>query len=233
MPTYEVVAKWLNDNQGVLGMAVFVATVSFGWLSGIFGALRRKPKLTVQLIPGPTFCCTYPTGNMHGAFSVHRTGVALYLRISNVGSAATSLENVGVGYHCNIRPFSIQWLRYRIGWLWLNDQTASIHDFQAKIGENIKIYPFLVQASMLSGRSADTFLKPGQSTNGVVYFEQSDSWGGFFPVAGRLGVRVKVAVRDTFGKLHSTKFTIPPVSMDQARTYNPSFGKTLAELRLN
>ena len=212
-------------------MAVFVATISFGWLSGIFSALRRKPKLTFQLIEGPTFCCTYPTGKMHGTFPVHRTGIALYLRISNVGSAATSLENISVGYHCSIRPFSIQWLRYRVGWLWLNDQIAAIHDFQAKIGENIKIYPFLIQASILSGRSSDSFLVPGQSTNGVVYFEQSDSWGGFFPVAGHAGVRVKVAIRDTFGKRHSAKFTVPAVSMEQARAYNPSFGKTLAELR--
>ena len=231
MPTYEAVAKWLNDNQGVLGLVVFVATLSFGWLCGIFGALRRRPKLKLHLIPGPTFCCTYPTGKMHGTYSVHRTGFALYLRISNVGSAATSLENISVGYHCNIRPVSIQWLRFRIGWLWLNDQIAAIHDFQAKIGENIKIYPFLIQASILSGRTADTFLVPGQSTNGVVYFEQSDSWGGFFPVANTSGVHVKVAIRDTFGKRHTRKFTVPAVSMEQARTYNPSFGMTLAELK--
>ena len=230
MPTYEVVAKWLNDNQGVLGLIVFIATLSFGWLSGIFGALRRKPKLRFHLILGPTFCCTYPTGKLHGSFPVHRTGVALYLRISNVGSAATSIESIGVGYHANIRPLSIQWFRFRVGWLWLNDQIAAIHDFQAKIGENIKIYPFLVQASILSGKAADTFLVPGQSTNGVVYFEQSDSWGGFFPLVGKAGVRVKVAVRDTFGANHAKTFTIPAVSMEQARTYNPSFGKTFSEL---
>ena len=168
---------------------------------------------------------------MHGTFPVHRTGIALYLRVSNIGSAATSLEAIGVGYHCNIRGASIQWLRFRIGWLWLNDQIAAIHDFQAKIGENTKIYPFLVQASTLSGRSADTFLVPGQSTNGVVYFEQSDSWGGFSPLIENSRVRVKVAVRDTFGSKHTRKFTIPAVSMEQARAFNPSFGKTLTELR--
>ena len=182
MLTYEATAKWLNDNQGVLSMLVFVATLTVGWLSGIFSALRRRPKLTFNVIFGPTFCCTYPTGAMHGTFPVHRTGIALYLRVSNVGSAATSLENISVGYHCSIRPASIQWLRFRLGWLWLNDQIAAIHDFQAKIGENIKIYPFLIQASILTGKAANTFLVPGQSTNGVVYFEQSDSWGGFFPV---------------------------------------------------
>jgi hypothetical protein len=230
MPTYEAVAKWLNDNQGVLGLVVLVASLSFGWLSGIFGALRRRPKLKLHLIPGPTFC-NYPTGKMHGTYPVHRTGFALYLRISNVGSPATSLENISVGYHCNIRPISIQWLRFRVGRLWLNNQIAAIHDFQAGIGENIKICPFLMQASLLSVRAADTFLVPGQSTNGVVYFEQGDSWGGFFPVASATGVHVKVAIRDIFGKRHTRKFTVPAVSMEQARTYNPSFGMTLAELK--
>lgn len=231
MPTYETIAKLLNDNQGVLGVSVFIATLFFGWLSGIFAALRRKPKLKIHLIMGPTFCCTYPTGVMRDAYPIHRTGFALYLRVSNIGSAASSLESIQVGYHCNLRPKSIQWLRFRIGWFWLNDQIAAIHDFQSKIGENVKLYPFLTQASSVSGKSADTFLIPGQSTNGVVYFEQSDSWGGFFPFVGKHGVRVKVAIKDTFGIRHTAKFMIPAVTMDRARTYNPSFGKTLAELR--
>ena len=231
MPSYEAFAKWLNDNQGVLGLSVFIATLLLGWLSGIFSALRRRPKLTLRLIPGPTFCSTFPTGAMHGEFSVHRTGFALYLRVSNIGAAATSLEDISVGYHCSIRPLSDQWLRFRVGWFWLKDQIAAIHDFQSRIGENIKIYPFLIQKSILSDRSADTFLVPGQSTNGVVYFEQSDSWGGFFPVAGPKGVRVKVVIQDTFGSKHTAKFTIAAVSMEHARTYNPSFGKTLSELR--
>ena len=231
MLTYAAIAKLLNDNQGVVGVAVFVATLALGWASGIFSALRRRPKFRLTVIAGPTFCCTFPTGAVRSGSPVHRTGVALYLSVANVGSAASSIEGVAVGYHCHLRPFSIQWLRYRFGWLWLNDQTAAIHDFQAKIGENIKIYPFLTQASILSSKSSITFLQPGQATNGVVYFEQSDSWGGFFPSPGRKGVRVKVAVRDTFGSRHTAKFTIEAVNMEHARTYNPSFGKTMAELR--
>jgi hypothetical protein len=231
MPDYQSIAKWLNDNQGVLGLLLFLATLAYGWLSGIFSALRRKPKLHLHLIPGPTFCCTFPTGNMHNTYAVHRTGVALYLRISNTGSAATSLEQISLGYHCNFRPVSIQWLRFRVGWLWLNDPTAVIHDFQVKIGDNIKFYPFLIQSSILTDRKAETFLIPGQSTNGVIYFEQGDSWGGLSPAISQSKVHVKVAVRDTFGNRHTRKFLIPSVSMEEARKYNPSFGKTLAELR--
>ena len=231
MPTYEFVAKWLNDNQGIVAVILFATALMFGWLTGIFSALRRKPKFSFHLIAGPTFCCTYPTGSMKNDYPIHRTGIALYLYVANTGSSASSIERISVGYHCNIQPYSIQWLRFRMGWFWLSDQIAVIHDFQAKIGDNIKIYPFLVQASILSDRSASTFLQPGQATNGVVYFEQSDSWGGFYPSPTQNKVRVKVALFDTFGRRHTRKFNIESVTMDYARTYNPSFGKTIAEMR--
>lgn len=123
------------------------------------------------------------------------------------------------------------WLKYSIGWFWLPNQAASLTDFQAKIGENIKVFPFLTQANHLVPVDAETYLQPGQTTNGVVYFEQSDSWGGCFPSPRNGLVRVKVVVEDAFGKRHSAKFNIPSVSMEHARTYNPSFGKTIAELR--
>ena len=231
MLTYEAAAKWLNENQGVVGLALFVATLAFGWLTGIFAALRRRPKFKLRLIAGPTFCCTYPTGEVHNDHPVHRTAFALYLSVANIGSAASSIESVAVGYHCHLRPISWLWVRYTFGWLWLRDQIAAIHDFQAKIGENIKIYPFLTQSSILSAKPSSTFLQPGESTNGVVYFEQSDSWGGFLPLQGPKGARIKVELRDTFGGSHSAKFNIDAVSLEHARNYNPSFGKTLAELR--
>lgn len=36
----------------------------------------------------------------------------------------------------------------------------------------------LTPTSINSPVHASTYLEPGQSENGVVYFEQSDSWGG-------------------------------------------------------
>ena len=200
-------------------------------MSGIFSALRRRPKFKVRLIDGPTFVCTFPIGKKHGDFDVHRTCVALYLQIANAGSAASSIENVSVGYHWQVVRFSRSWFRYGIGWFWLHDQIAAIHDFQAKIGENIKFYPFLTQKSTLTSARASTFLEPGQSENGVVYFEQPDSWGDCFPAVGPRGVRIKVSLLDVFGGHHVARFTIPRVSLEHARAYNPSFGRTLAELR--
>lgn len=229
--TYLATAKWLNDNQGVAGVGVFIVTLLLGWASGIFAALRRRPKFRISHIQGPTFCCTFPTGAEHDGQPVHRTGIALYLAVANVGSAASSLNNISVGYHWHIRPFSLLWLRYRVGRFWLHNQIAAIHDFQAKIGENIKVYPFLTQRSIISGADPSTFLEPGKSTNGVIYFEQSDSWGSCYPAPSRQGVSVKVEIRDVFGRAHTAKFKIPFVSIQEALKYNPSFGQTLAELR--
>ncbi len=202
----------------------------FGWASGIFSALRRRPKFKLSLFDGPTFCCTYPIGKKCGELESHRTGIALYLAVANVGSAASSIESVSVGYHWPLYPFSAQWIRYSIGWFWLENQSAALTDFQANIGENIKIYPFLTQQSFLSNAERNTYLEVGCSTNGVVYFEQSDSWGGCLPAVQNGHARMKVRVCDVFGNKHTGKFSVRAVSLDEARKYNPSFGKTLAEL---
>ncbi|WP_298597126.1 hypothetical protein [Zoogloea sp.] len=224
-------AKWSNDNQGVVTIAVFLATLGLGWISGIFSALRRKPKFRISVISGPTFCCTYFTGAKHEAFDVHRTGIALYLKISNVGTAPSSIEDISVGYHWNLKPFSIFWLRYSIGWFWLHQQIAALADFQAMIGENIKVYPFLMQRGILFSSKAETYLDVGRSSNGVVYFEQDDSWGGCFPSVRDERVRLRVRIKDIFGRSHYATFHVPSVSLEEARKYNPSFGKTLSELR--
>lgn len=227
---YYTVTQWLNDNQGVVAVCIFLLTLFLGWISGIFSALRRKPKFKISLIEGPTFCCTFPTGAMHNEFDIHRTGIALYLSIANIGSAASSIENISVAYHWHVRPFNLAWLRYRIGWYWLHEQTPIMHDFQSKIGEKVKIYPFLTQRNTLSIANTPTFLEPGRSTNGVVYFEQPDSWGGCFPSPSKSGISIKISLRDVFGRKHTEKFYIRAVSLVEARKYNQSFGKTYAEL---
>ena len=124
---YAQASKWSNDNQGVVSLAIFLVTVAFGWASGIFSALRRRPKFCLGLIDGPTFCCTFTVGKEHQSQEVHRTGIALYLAVANIGTAASSIESVSVGYHWHIHPFSFQWLRYSIGWFWLETRFALRH----------------------------------------------------------------------------------------------------------
>jgi len=228
--TYSDFADWLNNNQGLLTLSIFLVTIFLGWVSGIFSALRRKPKFALRIIDGPTFTCTFPVGKLKEQFDVHRTCIALYLSVSNVGSSPSSIGQVSVGYHWDIKPFSLLWLKHSVGWFWLKHQAAALEDFQAKIGESIKVYPFLFQSSNLGFNNTDTYLNVGQSANGVVYFEQPDSWGGCFPKEKNEQVKVKVRLLDTFGRSHTKSFNIPAVSLEYARKYNPSFGKTLSEL---
>jgi len=220
-----------NENQGVLTIIIFLATLIFGWVSGIFSSLRRRPKFRIGITPGPTFCCTYNTGQKYKTFDVHRTGVALYLNIANVGSAPSGIEEISVGYHWFLKPFSIAWMKNTLGWYWLDQQTVALEDFQVVIGGKVKFFPFLLQRSVISGSNAETYLDVGNKTYGVVYFEQDDSWGGCFPSVYNGFVRIKVKIRDVFGRNHCGTFQIPALSIDEARKYNPSFGKTLVELR--
>lgn len=65
---YEKIFKWVNDNQGVVSIVIFLITLFIGWVSGIFSALRRKPRFKLSLLDGPTFCCTYLIGKKHGEY---------------------------------------------------------------------------------------------------------------------------------------------------------------------
>lgn len=227
---YPQISDWLNNNQGVIAVVIFAVTVFGGWASGIFSALRKRPKFEISLIDGPTFCCTYLTGNMHGIHHAHRTGIALYLSISNIGSAPSSIRSISIGYHWHLRPFSAQWLKYKLGWFWLNNQSVALEDFQVAIGASIKVYPFLTQRNNLSPAQVDTFLEVGRCINGVVYFEQMESWGGCLPVIKNGHVRLKIRVHDVFGGRHTTAFYVPAVDLNEARKYCPAFGKTFSEL---
>ncbi|MUT73115.1 hypothetical protein [Stutzerimonas frequens] len=221
---------WANENQGVLSVALFVITVIFGWFSGVFSALRRKPKFKIETIPGPTLCCTYLTGNKHQEYDAHQTAIAIYLHISNIGAAPSSIHKVRVGYHWNLTPWSMLWLKNSIGWFWIEHQAVALTDFQEEIVGNIKIYPFLTQKNYLSPARPDSFLEIGQSINGVVYFEQPESWGGCFPKNKKQLVKIKVEVTDVFGGRHKATIKVPTVTLEEARKYNPEFGSTLFKI---
>jgi hypothetical protein len=228
--SYQAAVNWLNANQGVLAVAIVVVTGLFGWLSGIFSALRRRPRFKIRLIDGPTFACTFSVSEQFNGYDVHQTGIALYLDIANVGSAPSSIAEIWVGYHWNLIPFSRLWLKYSVGWHWLKHQMVALDDFQAAIGGMVKVYPFLKQVNRLSPRNAETYLQVGQSTSGVVYFEQDKSWGGCSPKAWKSKTYVRVKVFDTFGGIHAKTFSIPVVTLHEARKFNPAFGATHAEM---
>lgn len=230
MESFQPVVDWMNQNQGLLSLILFFSTLFLGWVSGIFSSLRRKPKFRVRLLEGPTFCCIYENGKEHNGHKTHQVGVALYLKIANTGSAASSVESVQVGYHWNLLPFSKDWWSYTIGWFWLKKLSVALEDFQVRIGDSLKVFPFLFQKTHLSQVTQDTYLEPGKSVLGVVYFEQAESWGGCQPLPRNGEVHIKIRVEDTFGKAHYQKTKVPLVTLAEARRFNPSFGKTFSNL---
>ena len=223
--------KILNDNQGVLTLSLFVLTLLFGWISGIFKTLRRKPDLKISTLLGPTFACVFGTGKKYNGYDTHCTSIALYLKISNVSMSPTTITHIKVEYRQNLFPKNIvNLLLKRVKWFYIDQQSIAISDFQASIGENIKLYPFLFQKSAVSGESASTYLEPGRSTNGVAYFEQPECWGGYFPRSRNFRTKVKIVIVDSFGRRYRHVTTIDRVTLANAREYNPQFGMTQAQL---
>lgn len=226
------VVDWLNQNQGLLTLLLFILTGVFAWFSGVFSALRRKPKFIIRLLDGPTFCCKFPTGEIYNdKYTIHRVGFALYLKVANIGSASSNIDSVSIGYKWSVNLFSFSGIRYRIGSFWLREQAVALEDFHVEIGDSIKVYPFLFQRNSMTSGHNETYLNIGQSVNGVVYFEQSDSWGGCFPISKNGYVKIKIYIQDTFGKNHKSVHKISMLSLTEAKKYNPLFGETLAKMR--
>jgi hypothetical protein len=232
---FQQTAKWLNDNQGVISIVLFVLTLMLGWVSGIFQALTRKPKFRIEVIRGPTFCCTYNLGGKYTAddskqYAAHKTAISLYLSISNIGSAPASFIEPSVGYHCNFKPISRLWIQKTLGWHWLVGATTALEDFTVTKNGFTKVYPFLIQGRSDGTQSSKSYLNVGQRETGIVYFEQEASWGGLSPKLYGKTVKLKVRLKDTFGKFHTQKLTIPFVDLEKARSFYPLCGLSLNRL---
>jgi len=226
--------EWCNQNAGFVSVLLFGATIILGWVSGIFKSIIKKPRFKIRLLPGPTFVTTFDTGEKHEGHEVHKTALALYLRITNVGTAPANIQRIGVAYHWNITKFNLLWIRYRLFWFWLRQQTVIMEDFSYDFGENLKVYPFLFQKSaLLPSEGNSLYLNEGQNTIGVVYFEQEKSYGGCFPLPVKNKTKIKIAVEDSYGKQHLLKAKIPVVSLDEAMKYNQYFGQTYSHLASN
>ncbi len=221
---------WANANEGVVSILLFMATLIIGWLSGAFAFLRQRPKFRIDVIPGPTLVVVIPTGKKQNEEDIHRTVVALYLRIANVGAAASSFDNIAVAYRWNINRFGWVWLKTRFTWQWMPHPTVAIEPFQCKIGDSVKFYPSLFQANIPFQIKQDSFLEVGNSVNGVVYFEGYEAWGGCFPRNNGKTAKLKVRVTDAFGRHHTAGVAVPVATLEEARQFNPSFGTTHSQL---
>lgn len=223
--------KWANNNDGFISIVVFFASILLAWVTGIFRSLIKKPKFKIRILVGPTLCSTFTIGKKFNDHDIHRTAISIYIGLANVGSAPASIEKVWVGYHWHLKPISWLWFRYKFFWYWLKDPITTMSDFHYDFGKQVKVYPSLLQGTYMTGNKPETYLEVGKSVNGVVYFEQDDSWGGCFPTMKNNMVQLRVVVLDTFGRKYKKTFWAPFVTLEEAQKYNPAFGATFAILR--
>ncbi len=218
------------------GVAVILSQYNHLYLSVIFGALsvllmlfslfvhrgeskgnKTLPELKIELIPTPSFCSTFDSGIPNDKVNIHRTAIILYLKITNTGESPTQIGKIHVGYE-NMENI----------WHWLTDETTLLDDFTMPIGENTKIYPFLKQKNHLINNDLNTYLAPGQTINGIVYFEQKASGGNLYPkIDENFNVKIKIKVHDTKGRSWTIDETITKVMIGAAREHCPQFGMTL------
>jgi len=221
----DTLINWTNQNAGFLTLILFLTTLVLWWVSGIFRALTHKPMFKIGLLDGPTFFCTFPAGKEFNQSPTLRTAAAIYLKITNIGTAPAQIVSVRLGYH----NYSF---KHTFIWFWLYT-TPAIGDFGHTIGENVRIFPFLFQKSVLLHQSISTYLKPGQDTKGVLYFEQPESWGSFKPRTKNESTKVKVLVKDSYGNTYSKRFKVPVVELEYAKKFNSKFGTTLSLIEEN
>lgn len=159
--------------------------------------------------------------------------IALYVTVANAGSAPTSIGDIHVGYSWSLIPFTKLWWERCWKVHWVTNQTVALRDFHVALGGDgdVKVYPFLTQMSVLSGRSAKTYLEVGEMTNGIIYFEESDAFGACQPRVVNNEAIMHLRMFDAFGGVHRARVTVRKVEIDEARKFNPSFGDSLNALR--
>lgn len=218
-----LISEWANENAGLISLLCFLAALLLSWATGILGKLMQTPRFSIRVLPGPTMCSTYTIGRLADNREVHRTAISLYLSICNRGSSAASIHNVQIGLRS--RAFPQCMTRY-----WL-EEVVTLSDFCVDIGDgNLKIFPLLSQTSTITGKSSKTYLRVGESVNGVAYFEQDDSWGSHFPRSHRGSTFVRVRITDGFGRRHLATVKAHVVAIEEARQFCRDFGRTLGSL---
>ena len=217
--TFEIIRDWCNVNAGFTALLVFVAALVFGWFSGIFRALRQRPRLDVNLSEGPNLICGYQTGEIYEGKPVERTAASMRLDVTNRGSAGTTLCEIELAYRTQTnRPGK--------RWVWI-PETHALGDFtEIAPSGDVKVMPFLRQRSYRTGEQPNIFADVGRCLTGVVYFECQGVTGALALATGTGDVGVRVRVTDSFGAKHLASVELPRATLDDGRKYCELFGST-------
>jgi len=222
------IVEWMNKNSGFLSFLLFIAAIIIGWISGLFKSLVKKPKFKVRVVDKMTFYTIYPTGKQYKpphldeTLDLYKIAFAIYMEVSNIGSAPSTLGKVRVGYF----PNNVKRHRFpKRNWI---PQTSCLGDFSIPTKDGkCMVLNHLFQRTALMPLNTDSYLEVGKSIIGVGYFEQADSWGNFHPREEPDGLYdLKIEISDMWGKRHFHKTRIKKISLEDALRYNPKFGQT-------
>ena len=94
-----------------------------------------------------------------------------------------------------------------------------------------KTIPFLKQRNWKYANDTDTYLQEGKSQNGLVYFEQMESYGNWVPRLSDDGQKANIVIeiKDAYDRKHIKNFNIKMVTPEYAFRYNSYFGQTQIE----
>lgn len=216
-----------NQNSGFLTATIFVLTLIIGWISGFFIMIRKRPKFKINTIDGATFYSTIYLDKIYQGLPVHKTAFVLYLEITNIGNAPSSIGQIKIGYLPDNKIPS--WSTKR-NWIYdtiLKSQLISLF----KDSELVKGYPFLKQKSDMYADATETYLEIGRIVNGIAYFEEHETFGNWTPRLNKdkESTNIKIKIQDAFGRNHIKKINIKKYEPSKALEMSPYFGQTYNE----
>lgn len=219
------IINWTNENSGFLSLVLFLATILYGWLSGLFSSLIKKPKLKVRFIPKVCFYSTFYVNEKYEpkkgeVYDVHKTGFVIYTSISNIGNIPTAIDKIYIGYKKNKNFALFERNRY----IWLA-QWHSFTPFKTKMkNDSDLVYPTLRIKNFPTDNTND-YLRTGESITGTAYFEQVKAWGNFSPLPNEdKSTDIKFKIVDVYGNKFVFDYKLKYVELEKARELNEHFG---------
>lgn len=220
----DILIDWTNKNSGFVSVLIFVLTLFIAWLSGVFNAIRKRPKFRIDFIESCTFGTIFDLNKKtKEGLPMHKTAIVIYFNITNIGSAPSSIGTIRVGY----KSLGHNFFSKRI---WLPEREIR-EDFQELLSDSShkKIYPFLKQKNyLIPNHNPEDFLEIGKSISGVSYFEQNESYGNFRPTINQDNdsINLKIEIKDAFENFHYTNIDVFLIDSIEALTYNSYFGQS-------
>ncbi|MDV3873360.1 hypothetical protein [Elizabethkingia ursingii] len=215
--------KWTNDNSGFLSVVLFFAAIIYGWVSGLFNSLIKKPKLKIRFIDKVSFYSFYMTGEKYEVnnytHDLHKTGFVVYMSIANVGNMPTSIDKIYLGYYKNKK---YKFWNERI---WLA-QWHAIEPFKINLKNKSQIIVSTLRLKDSENDNSDkSLINIGNSIIGISYFEQETAWGNYNPIPNKdKSTNIKIRIKDIYGNNFYFKYKLKYMDLNKAREYNPNFG---------